>query len=188
MKRHPEHGLAIIRENNIKISDFALAVISQHHERYDGNGYPAGLDGSNIHEAALMGAVADVYDALTTDRVYREAWTPQKALATIFQGCDREYSRMVVERFTKHLGIYPVASFVRLTSGEMGVVTRVHPGRIMAPEVLVLFDSVGRRLEKPVTVDVSQRQNEPGGEKYRVEISIDPKLYSIRVADYLNIV
>ena len=186
MKRHPEHGLAIIREHTMKIPDIAMAVIGQHHERYDGSGYPAGLTGSNIHEAALMGAVADVYDALTTDRIYREAWTPQKALATIFQGCDKEYSRMVVERFTKHMGIYPVGSFVRLTTGEMGVVTRVHPGRIMAPEVLVLFNTKGERLEKPVTVDLARMQSERGGEERRVEISVDPKPYNIRVADYIS--
>jgi putative nucleotidyltransferase with HDIG domain len=185
MKKHPEHGLAILKENKAHVSPIGKAIVSQHHERYDGSGYPFKLKGEAIHEAALMSGVADVYDALTTDRVYREAWTPQKALATIFQGCDKEYSRMIVERFTKHLGIYPVGSFVRLTTGELGVVTRVNSGHIMAPEVVILFGSEGKRLTKPSLVDLFQKQKDPDGVRYQVEISVDPKPYNIRVADYL---
>ncbi|MBD3391490.1 MAG: HD domain-containing protein [Chitinivibrionales bacterium] len=186
MKRHPEHGLAIVKEQKASLSDTARAMIGQHHERYNGSGYPVGLSGKRIHEAALISGVADVYDALTTDRVYREAWTPQKALATIFQGCDREYSRKIVERFTKHLGIYPVGSFVRLASGELGVVTRVNAGHIMAPEVIILFDKDGRRLTSPACVDLYQKQKESGEERFLVEISVDPKPYNVKVADYIS--
>ena len=72
-------------------------MVIQHHERYNGSGYPRQLTGSMISEIGLIAAVADVYDAVTTDKDYRAAWTPHKALAMIFQGCDMEYSRRIVE-------------------------------------------------------------------------------------------
>jgi putative nucleotidyltransferase with HDIG domain len=186
MKKHPEHGLAIVGENRMPLSEISLSIIGQHHERLNGSGYPYGKSDRLIPESALMGAVVDVYDALTTDRVYREAWTPQKALATIFQGCDTDYPRMIVERFTKHLGIYPVGSFVRLTSGEMGVVVKVHPGRIMAPEMLVLFDKNGKRLAVPETLDLGGITPAGNTVQSHVEISLDPKPFGIRVADYIS--
>ncbi|MFH1759964.1 MAG: HD-GYP domain-containing protein, partial [bacterium] len=85
MKKHPLYGYKIL-EGRKNISDATRAAIIQHHERYNGKGYPNRLKGKGIDEIGLISAVADVYDAMTSDRVYREAWTPQKALAMIFQG------------------------------------------------------------------------------------------------------
>jgi HD-GYP domain-containing protein (c-di-GMP phosphodiesterase class II) len=185
MKRHPEYGIDIVHEKKT-ISDVSKAVIIQHHERYNGKGYPRGLRGEEIAEIGLISAVVDVYDALTSNRVYREAWTPQKALAVIFQGCDEEYSRTIVERFTKQMGIYPVGSFVRLISGEMGVVTRVDRGNLLAPVVLVLFDASGRRLERPIEYDLSKKKKESNGHLYGVEVSLNPRAYRVEVAEYIE--
>jgi putative nucleotidyltransferase with HDIG domain len=185
MKKHPEHGFDIIK-NKKRVSDISKTVIIQHHERYNGKGYPYGLKGEEISEIGLMAAVADVYDALTSNRIYRAAWPPQKALALIFQGADEEYSRIVVERFTKHLGIYPTGSFVRLQSGEMGVVTRVDRGNLLAPTVLILFDDAGRRLQTPREYDLARKQKEQDGRRYHVEISLNPKAFRVDVGMYLT--
>jgi putative nucleotidyltransferase with HDIG domain len=185
MKKHPEHGMDILKDKK-KVSDFAKAVIIQHHERYNGKGYPYGLTGDKIEEVGLMAAVADVYDALTSNRIYRAAWPPQKALALIFKGADDEYSRKIVERFTKHLGIYPAGSFVKLVSGAMGVVSRVDRGNLLAPTVVLIFDESGRRLEKPYECDLASLQKGPEGKKYHVEISLNPKAYRVDVGQYLS--
>lgn len=185
MKRHPEHGLAIVGERS-GISPLTKKVIGQHHERHNGSGYPQGLSGDRIDEAGIIGAVADVYDALTSDRVYRAAWTPQKALATIFQGCDRDYSRRVVELFTRHLGIFPVGSFVKLKSGEMGVVVRVSRGSLLAPIVLVLFDQSGRRVAEPFERNLAEYAGSPEEKTYKVEMSLNPKAFRVNIADYIG--
>ncbi|MBD3344780.1 MAG: HD domain-containing protein [Chitinivibrionales bacterium] len=185
MKKHPEHGIEIIKEKK-SISPQAAMIIAQHHERYNGRGYPRGLKGKEISELGLMAAVADVYDALTSDRVYRAAWTPQKALATIFKGCDEDYSRAIVERFTKHMGIYPVGSFVKLNSGEMGVVVRVDNGKLLKPVILVLFDTAGKKLDAPVEYDLSKKVNEIGSRQYEIEMSLNPRAFRIDVGDYLE--
>ena len=185
MKKHPELGLEIVKDQKRSLSNVALSIIAEHHERYNGNGYPKGITGTNIREAGLMGAVADVYDALTTDRVYRAAWLPQKALAFIFKGADEDYSRTIVERFTKYMGIYPVGSFVRLASGEMGVVTRVGRGHLLSPIVLILFDRQGHRKERPDEYDLHEKQKGTDGKSYAIEISLNPKLYRVHVADFV---
>jgi putative nucleotidyltransferase with HDIG domain len=185
MKKHPEHGLEMVRGKK-NMNEIVYRIIGQHHERFNGSGYPGGLRAGGIHEIGVISAVADVYDALTSDRVYREAWTPQRALATIFQGADKDFAHSIVELFTKHLGIYPVGSFVRLSGGEMGVVTRIDRGNLLAPVVLVLFDQAGRRLTTPVEVDLTQKQSGKSAVKYRIVISLDPKLYRINVGDYLK--
>jgi putative nucleotidyltransferase with HDIG domain len=185
MKKHPEYGIDILKDKK-SVSDFSRALVIQHHERFNGKGYPFKLKGTEIHEIGLIGAVADVYDALTSNRVYRAAWTPQKALATIFQGCDEDYSRAIVERFTKQMGIYPVGSFVRLMTGEMGVVTKVDHGRLLAPIILVLFDAEGKRLKQPVEYDLSVKQKEQDGDRFAVEVSLNPRPYGIDVAEFIE--
>jgi putative nucleotidyltransferase with HDIG domain len=185
VKRHPADGVAFLQGKK-DMNEIVFRIISQHHERYNGSGYPYGLQAGAIDEIGVISAVADVYDALTSDRVYREAWTPQKALATIFQGCDRDYARKVVELFTKHLGIYPVGSFIKLQNGEMGVVIRVDRGNLLAPTVLVLFDRDGRRLDIPVEYNLALRQAGGGGAEFKIVISLNPKTYNITVSDYLQ--
>ena len=185
MKRHPEYGLSIVNEKK-GISEVSKSMIIQHHERYNGKGYPHGLKGQEIAEIGLISAVVDVYDALTSNRVYRAAWTPQKALAFIFQGCDEDYSREIVERFTRQMGIYPVGSFVRLMSGEMGVVVRVDRGNLLSPVVLMLFDVAGNRRTPPVEYDLSLKQKEENGSRFGVEVSLNPRPYKVDVAEYIK--
>ena len=185
MKKHPEYGLEIVSEKK-NITEFSKAIIIQHHERYNGKGYPRGLSGAQIAEIGLIGAVADVYDALTSNRVYRAAWTPQKALALIFQGCDEDYSREIVERFTKQMGIYPVGSFVRLVSGEMGVVTRVDRGNLLFPRVMILFDASGKRLERPVEFDLAEIQKKDGDKRTLIDVSLNPAAFRVDVARYID--
>jgi HD-GYP domain-containing protein (c-di-GMP phosphodiesterase class II) len=185
MKKHPEYGLDILKDKR-SVSEFSKVLVIEHHERFNGKGYPFHLKGMEIHEIGLIGAVADVYDALTSNRVYRAAWTPQKALAVIFQGCDEEYSREIVERFTKQMGIYPVGSFVRLLSGEMGVVTRVDHGRLLTPNILILFDANGKRLKRPLEYDLSKKQKGDDGSRFVVEVSLNPRPYGVDVAEYID--
>ena len=167
------------------VSDIAKKVVLQHHERYNGKGYPFGIKGERIHEVGLISAVADVYDALTSDRIYKAAWTPQKALATIFQQRDRDYCSRIVDLFTKMMGVYPVGSFVKLVSGEMGVVIRIEQGSLLAPDLLVLFDKYGKRFKKPFKVELSKKQVDKDGAQYKIEMSLNPRAFNVNVSDFI---
>ncbi|MGB7566797.1 MAG: HD-GYP domain-containing protein [Chitinivibrionales bacterium] len=185
MKKHPEHGFEIVK-NKSKIPDLAKAVIYQHHERFNGNGYPQGLKGEAIQEIALVGAVADVYDALTTNRAYRPAVLPNKAIAMLFEGRNRDFSKNIVERFTKQLGVYPVGSFVRLKTGEMGITIRVDKNNLLAPTIHVLFDKEKKRLAKPVEYDLAKMQNQADSADFGIECSLNPKIYRVDVEAYIK--
>jgi putative nucleotidyltransferase with HDIG domain len=180
MKKHPEHGYELVRYKN-KIPDLSKKVIYQHHERFNGNGYPQGLKGEAIDEIALIGAVADVYDALTTNRSYRSAVLPNMAIAMLFEGRDKSYSKKIVERFTKQMGVYPVGSFVKLKTGEMGVVTRVNKDNLLAPILLVLFSKDKKRLAKALEYDLAKMQSLENGADFRIECSLNPKIYRVDV-------
>jgi HD-GYP domain-containing protein (c-di-GMP phosphodiesterase class II) len=180
MKKHPEHGYELVRYKN-KIPDLAKALIYQHHERFNGSGYPQGLKGEQIDEIALIGAVADVYDALTTNRSYRSAVLPNMAIAMLFEGRDKSYSKKIVERFTKQMGVYPVGSFVKLKSTELGVVTRVNKDNLLAPVMLVLFNKDKKRLAKPLEYDLAKMQTLENGADFRIECSLNPKIYRVDV-------
>jgi putative nucleotidyltransferase with HDIG domain len=186
MKRHPEYGIEIIKGRK-GISDMSKVVIIQHHERINGQGYPRGLKGNQIHPIGLIAGLVDAYDAMTSNRVYRPSMTPQQALATIYNEIDKEYPKVISEHFVKLLGVYPVGSFVRLCNGEMGIVVKINRSEIMAPDVLMLYSRDGRKLAVPIEYRLSQKIKEKGGDMYAIEKSLSPRTFGVNVADYLKV-
>jgi putative nucleotidyltransferase with HDIG domain len=185
MKRHPQLGADILRSSRT-ISDLSRMIVIEHHERFNGKGYPRGITGGQISEVGVMAAVADVYDAMTTDRVYRPAWTPQKALAMIFKECDVDFPRRIVEFFTRHIGIYPVGSFVRLGTGELGIVVRVDKGKILAPDVIVIYSPDGIRYPAPREYKLADLQKDNNGKLYSIESSLNPKDFNVNIGDFIQ--
>ncbi len=185
-KKHTEMGLEIVDRNRKKPSQPIRDIISQHHERLNGSGYPARLRGGEINEIAFICAIADMYDSLTTQRHYQKNYIPQEALALIFQGADDEYPRNLVEHFTKLLGIYPVGSFVRLDSGEMGVVIKNNRQKLLTPVVKVLFDEHGNRLTTPYIKDLSAEEIRHEDQGIRIVNSIDPLNYNVSVEEIIG--
>lgn len=183
IKQHPFSGLEILKKMSQKVSDSTLKIIAQHHERCNGGGYPQRLKGNQIDEMAMICALADVYDTLTSETTYRKSCLPQEALALIFQGSDEEYPRTLVEQFTKMLGIYPVGSFVKLVSGEMGVVVRVNRNSLLAPSIMLLFDTSGQRVAETSIRNLSNCTNE--NDSWRIECSLNPEHFQVDTDEYV---
>lgn len=183
IRRHPVIGAEILKKLSLKIPDISYKVIEQHHERFNGSGYPQKLKGKQINESAMICAIADVYDDLTGDNGCRRPCLPQEALAIIFQGADEEYPRTLVEHFTKMIGIYPVGSFVRLSSKEMGVVVKINRNCLLYPQVMVLFDSNSQKLQSPFIRNLSELDNK---EEWKVECTLNPENYHIDIDEYVN--
>jgi putative nucleotidyltransferase with HDIG domain len=188
-KLHPAFGVEIVDRSDRKLPEFTRAIIRHHHERWDGGGYPAGLSGESIHETALMCALTDVYDLLTSHTPYHAGCIPQEALARIFQCADVEYPRPLVEQFARLLGIYPVGSFISLKSGEKGLVIRINRSALLVPVVVILVDSHGRHIEKPFVRDLSKGSTHPDDAlRYKIECSLDPAGYGIFPSHYFKAV
>ncbi len=120
VRGHPLAGHRLL-ENSPGAPDLALELCLRHHEKIDGSGYPGGLKGDELSLAARMGAICDVYDAVTSNRPYKQAWTPCEAL-TEMQKWEGHFDPALLDRFADSLGIYAVGTLVRLSTGELGVV------------------------------------------------------------------
>jgi putative nucleotidyltransferase with HDIG domain len=176
MKSHVVQSI-IILQNTPGISKIALDVAGQHHERFDGTGYPNKLKGNEISLYGQMGAIVDVYDAITSDRVYHKGMPPTEALGKLLEWSQFHFDPEMVRKFIKAVGIYPTGSLVRLDSGRLGIVMEQHPDKLIHPVVLVIFNAKSNVYLKPEIVDLSipaNRDKVTGHESFE-SWDIDPK-------------
>ena len=159
MKTHPERGLRILHKSD-SVSPAVLDVCLHHHEKIDGTGYPHGLRGDGISILARMGAVSDVYDAITSDRPYKKGWLPAEAIRKMAEWSKGHFDDTVFQAFVKTVGIYPIGSLVRLTSGRLGVVIEQNPDSLLMPRVKVFFSTKSRVQIAPEVVDLARQQEE----------------------------
>ncbi|MDT8759866.1 HD-GYP domain-containing protein [Sphingomonas psychrotolerans] len=120
IRAHPQQGHAML-EKGEGVTQEVLDVSLLHHEKIDGSGYPFGLNGDAISLAARMGAICDVYDALTSDRAYKQGWTPLKA-ATEMYGWEGHFDRELLFKFFRSIGVVPPGLLVRMRSNRLGIV------------------------------------------------------------------
>ncbi|WP_025128605.1 HD-GYP domain-containing protein [Pseudomonas sp. PH1b] len=154
IRRHPQAGVEILMSSH-HVSALALDVCLHHHEKDDGSGYPFGLLGEQISLFARMGAVCDVYDAITSDRPYKKGWGPSESIHKMaeWQG---HFDESIFKAFVRTVGIYPVGSLVRLESGALGVVIEQHERSLLMPKVKVFFMAKGRTPILPKVIDLAK--------------------------------
>jgi HD-GYP domain-containing protein (c-di-GMP phosphodiesterase class II) len=139
IKQHPRRGYEMLLEG-AKVSDGVMDVCLHHHERWDGTGYPDKLAGPKISMLARMGAVCDVYDAVTSDRPYKAGWDPAQALSQM-ASWKGHFDTTVFQTFVKSVGIYPTGSLVRMKSARLAVVLEQNPSALTKPRVKVFFST-----------------------------------------------
>jgi putative nucleotidyltransferase with HDIG domain len=154
MKQHVTHGTCILQQT--PIDDRAVCVTAHHHERLDGTGYPAGLQGEQISGFGQMAAVIDIYDALTSERCYKKPMPPPHALRKLLEWSASYLNKELVEQFIAHVGIYPLGTLVRLRSGFLGVVLSQGEKGLLYPLVRTVYDTRKAARIEPFTIDLSQ--------------------------------
>lgn len=153
MRSHPERGHQML-QNGAGVPAAALDVCLHHHEKIDGSGYPKKLKGDDISLLAKMGAVCDVYDAITSTRPYKNAWDPAGSIQRMSQWSGH-FDPQVFKAFVRCIGIYPVGSLVKLESGRLAVVVDMNPAQLAVPVVRVFY-STKSKLPIPVqTLDLA---------------------------------
>jgi len=148
MKRHVVDGAEILR-GTPEIPSLAPIVAFEHHLRLDGTGYPHGVTRPTLNVATMLCGIADVYDAMRSQRKYQQAYPSERILAVLQRNDGKQFDQHLVRRFVQLLGIYPVGNLVKLNSGEIAIVLQVHAPDPYRPKVRVLFASDGGRLELP---------------------------------------
>jgi len=146
MKKHVNDGLDYLRGER-GLDESVMRITGEHHERHDGSGYPKGLSKDQISKVGQMAAIIDVYDAITSIRVYHAALEPTMALKRIYEWGGRHFDMTLVHSFIKAIGIYPVGSLVRLQSGKLAVVISQGAEHMLQPFVRIVYNAAkGHRV------------------------------------------
>lgn len=170
VKRHPHESCRALRTGGSLRRKVADAVMD-HHERFDGSGYPRGLSGKAINPCSRVVAMADTFDALISDRTHQQATAPTKALGMMLRESGRQFDPSWTAWFVKSLGVYPPGSLVRLSDKRVAVVRRMNPHSPLQPVVALLYDAAGNPME-PEDLDLAPTP-------VRVERCLEPGRFGI---------
>ena len=159
VREHPQRGYDLLVENP-DAPAIAAEVVLHHHEKYDGTGYPDGLKGEAISLHARMGAICDVYDAITSNRPYKDGWAPAESIARMLEW-EGHFDPKLLDAFVRSIGIYPVGTLVRLRSNRLGLVIAGNKREPTHPKVKAFYAIYERALTRPeiVTIGTSLRDD-----------------------------
>jgi len=164
LRVHPVTGKRLLQESGLE-HPLILMVAQQHHERFDGSGYPDGLKGDDISTIGQISAIVDVYDALTSTRAYKDALEPTAAIREIYEISRYYFNPRITEHFIKFIGIYPVGTLLRMANGLLGFVTDFSDGKLLEPVLRVVYDTRRNCFVSPYDVNLSKHANKkPGNE------------------------
>jgi putative nucleotidyltransferase with HDIG domain len=176
MRRHVVDGAEILRATP-DIPTLAPVVAFEHHLRLDGTGYPFGVKRPQLNLCTLLCSISDVYDAMRSQRKYQQAFPTDRILEVLKQKDGTQFDPHLVRRFAQLIGIYPAGNLVRLNTGETAVVMKVYAPDPHRPQVKVVFDRTGARLDFPYEVNLweTQEQGHPGA----IVAPLDPAVVGI---------
>jgi HD-GYP domain-containing protein (c-di-GMP phosphodiesterase class II) len=142
MQTHPTLGARMLQQDS-GISPLSRTVVRSHHERWDGAGYPCRQSGAEIHQFARIAAVADVFDAVTSDRLYHAAMPVHEGYDFIVRDSGHAFDPEVVHVFRESVAPYPPGTGVVLSDGRCGIVKEVRQGTLLRPVVRIVMDASG---------------------------------------------
>jgi len=181
LRQHTVDGAEILRRTP-EMPALAPVVAFEHHLRLDGTGYPAGVSRGSLNLGTMLCGIADVYDAMRSQRVYQEAFPTDRILAVLKRNDGAQFDQHLVRRFAQLVGIYPAGNLVRLNSGEIAVVLQVYAPDPYRPRVRVLFDKDGTRIEHPLVTNLWEARE---GEPQQIQAPVDPAQFDIDPLTYL---
>jgi putative nucleotidyltransferase with HDIG domain len=185
MKGHVPFGAGILGRTK-GVPSRAVEVARLHHERYGGTGYISNLKGDQISEFGLIGAIVDVYDAITSDRVYQRGISPLDALKKMYEWRNRDFHPMLVEQFIQCIGIFPIGSVVMLNTKEIGVVRTMNRAQRLKPQVVLVLKADRSHYGALRTVDLAQEQT-PTAQPYEIAKVLPAGQFGIQPVDYLPV-
>lgn len=181
LRSHVSLGADMVANSGLMNKD-VLAMVSHHHERHDGSGYPQGLSGENIPVFARIAAIVDCYDAITSHRSYSRALPPSEAIKKMYEWRDLEFQAELVEEFIQAVGIYPAGTLVELSSGEVAVVVAEYRTRRLRPKVMVLLDADKQPCLEVKMIDLLTEKSGADGKPLEIASSLEPEAYGIDMA------
>ncbi len=184
MKSHAEKGRNILLDTK-DVIPAAVDVAYSHHERLDGQGYPRNLAGNDISLYTRIVTIADIYDGIVSDSVYKKGQTHLDAINILDKLSGQQLDSNLVMKFIKALGIYPPGSIVEMSNGEVALVLQPHHSKQTRPKILKLLDE--DKKTKPLKfVDLAISSKDLNGQTYTIKKIIKPDDYGINLARFFN--
>jgi putative nucleotidyltransferase with HDIG domain len=184
MMKHPVDGGEMLRRR-LELPPLAAVVAFEHHLRVDGTGYPGGVARPSLNLATQLCSIADVFDAMRSQRSYQRAFPTDRIVAVLQQNDGARFDQRLVRRFSQLMGIYPTGNLVRLDDGALAVVLRVHAPDPARPMVRVVTGPDGARLPNPYDLPLWV-DNAPEGSARRIVTPVDPVDAGIDPLPYLD--
>ena len=174
MQQHVDFNTSLL-SSMAGVTPMMLEVAQQHHERYDGSGYPQGLVGDQISRFGQMAGIVDVYEAMTALRPFHRALPGTDVLRMLFQWSKDRFNPELVQSFIATVGIYPTGSLVRLRSDRLGIVLSQHPSERLRPRVKVIYSLRDNHFLEPRIVDLLHSQDVIVGHESYEHRGVDPR-------------
>ena len=183
VKEHVRHSIRILSQNQ-GIDRKVLQGVSEHHERFNGSGYPKGLRENQISILGSMAAICDTYDAIMSERPGGYPSSSFRAIKVLYDDKGKGFNPAMVERFIQCIGVYPPGSVVELNTGELGIVIEQNKFRRLKPKVLVVCNPDREQLEIPYVIDLLTEPLTPAGTIYMIKNVVEPGDHHISASDY----
>jgi putative nucleotidyltransferase with HDIG domain len=183
MKRHVVDGAHILRRTP-EMPALAPIVAFEHHLKQDLSGYPENIGSRNLNLCTMIVSIADVFDALRSNRVYRQGLPTARIRAILGEQDSPAFNQVLLKRFVNLMGLFPVGNLVRLSTDELGVVTAEHPTDPFRPQVKIITDEKGQKLELPLLVNTFDSDARSAHPRAVVE-ALDPEPLGIDPLQYL---
>lgn len=178
LRNHVGYSLEIL-EGMPGIPSQVMQMVAEHHERYDGSGYPNRMVGKAISPLGKMAGLVDTYDAMTSERPYSRALTSVEAVSKLYDLRNTGFQSQLVEEFIQAIGVYPTGTLVHMSNHEVGVVIAQNPERRLRPKLLVILDGDKKAVTRPRYVDMLTVTHDSAGEPLRIITSLLPGSFGI---------
>ena len=179
MQSHPTLGMQLLVSDS-SIPGCVIDAVYGHHERLDGTGYPRGLTEERIHPYTRIVTITDMYDAIASDRVYKNGKTHLEAINIMTKASGTQLDSGLVIKFIECLGIYPPGNIVELTNGEVAVVIETNQIKKLKPKITMLLDE-DKNIVKPRLVDLAKMDLDASGNKYAIKRIVRTEEYKINI-------
>ena len=185
MKSHPVKGYEILCKDD-NLSQEVLNIVKSHHERLSGKGYPDNLSEENISFYTKIVSITDVYDAVTSDRVYHDGMTPHEALKKMYEWMPDNFDEDLIQAFIRTLGIYPVGSVVELMTGHIGLVVKLNEEQRLKPVVMLIMDRDKEYYPRRKLVNLASSIWKEKEAKPEIKRILDAKEFNIDVKKIID--
>ncbi len=180
VKRHVEFGLGLIHDIP-GITTRVTETVAAHHERFDGSGYPRGLPGRRIPPFARMVAIADCFDAITSDRPYAQGMALHQAMQNLYALSGVSFQPELIEQFIQCLGTYPTGTLVELNNGSVAIVLGQNSTRRLQPRVILVLEPDRSMLRSWPTMDLALQAGELPSERVVIKRAVEPETYGLDI-------